>query len=159
MPEKINKNKQKSKFYYDKKTKALPKLEIGQSVAVQLAPDTDKLWHFGKVVDKVKDRDYYVHVDDKNKSYRRNQVQIKPFNKADKCTTVQLPEKIEDHPRTNVVHQEASDPEPLANDNLNQKKAVEGVVNIPETPNNVNNDCRPKRNKTVPSKLKDYILY
>ncbi|XP_043480505.1 uncharacterized protein K02A2.6-like [Leptopilina heterotoma] len=77
VPEKIDSNKKISKKYYDKKTKDLPKLNIGQGVAVQLNPEVNKSWVKGDIVKKVKDRDYIVNVGDR--TIRRNIVHIKPF--------------------------------------------------------------------------------
>lgn len=73
--EKIKKNHQEAKYYYDKKAKVLPPLEVGMPVYVKLRP-TDKEWKPATVVDPVSDRSTVVAIGDHQ--FRRDNTLIKP---------------------------------------------------------------------------------
>lgn len=73
--EKIKRNRQEAKVYYDRKAKKLPPLEIGQPVFVKLRPD-DKEWKNATVIEPVTDRSSIVAVG--NREYRRDNTLIKP---------------------------------------------------------------------------------
>ncbi|XP_065073526.1 uncharacterized protein K02A2.6-like [Ochlerotatus camptorhynchus] len=73
--EKIKRNRQEAKLYYDRKASRLPPLEIGQPVFVKLRPD-DKEWKNATVIEPVTDRSSIVAVGDRE--YRRDNTLIKP---------------------------------------------------------------------------------
>lgn len=76
VPYKIEEQRNKSKKYYDKKSKELPSLNIGQKAYVQLRPDTEKTWSKGVVTEKFADQSYNVTVE--GKTYRRSNTNVKP---------------------------------------------------------------------------------
>lgn len=71
--EKIQHNKERSKFYFDQSTKKLKQLEIGEPVFVKLK-GADSPWTSGKIIDQHNTRSYDVSVDDT--CYRRNRHDI-----------------------------------------------------------------------------------
>lgn len=75
VPDKIEANKKRAKYYYDQSTKTLPDLEVGQGVQVQLRPDTKKTWSKGFVKDKLSSRSYVVDVE--GTPYRRDRINIR----------------------------------------------------------------------------------
>ncbi|XP_062703852.1 uncharacterized protein LOC134286278 [Aedes albopictus] len=72
--EKITLNRRRAKAYYDRQSRSLPELEIGQPVFVKLKP-TDKEWKKGTVINPVSDRSSVVAVEDRE--YRRDNTLIK----------------------------------------------------------------------------------
>ena len=67
------KNKADQKFYHDRKTKTLPKLEKGSQVRIQPAPG-QKRWIPGQIIDRHQ-RSYHVQLE--NGTYRRNRRHIR----------------------------------------------------------------------------------
>lgn len=78
VPEDILENKRRMKYYYDRKSRALPTVETGSPVYVQLQPETTKAWTPATVNRKLNDRSYIVDVG--GSCYRRDLVHIKPRN-------------------------------------------------------------------------------
>lgn len=78
VPETILENKRKAKYYYDRKSRSLPSLQVGKPVLVQLDPDNSKTWSPAVVAQKMTDRSYVVEAN--GSSYRRDAVHIKPRN-------------------------------------------------------------------------------
>ncbi|XP_055598551.1 uncharacterized protein K02A2.6-like [Uranotaenia lowii] len=76
VPAKIESNRQRTKVYYDRKTRNLPQLQIGSPVFVQLNPETSKNWSMGTVSNCFNDRSYLVDVN--GTDYRRSLVHLKP---------------------------------------------------------------------------------
>lgn len=75
VPSRIERNKQQSKFYFDRTTMKMKPLEIGDPVYVKLkGPDSP--WTSGSVVDRHNERSYNVSVSDG--VYRRNRHDLKP---------------------------------------------------------------------------------
>lgn len=66
----IELRQRKTKFYYDRQAKCLPKLEVGQRVKLQPLVKGDA-WKKARTVGKVGDRSYLVQTDE-GKIYRRN---------------------------------------------------------------------------------------
>lgn len=60
VPETILENKRKAKYYYDRKSRSLPSLQVGKPVLVQLDPDNSKTWSPAVVAQKMTDRSYVV---------------------------------------------------------------------------------------------------
>jgi RNase H-like domain found in reverse transcriptase/Reverse transcriptase (RNA-dependent DNA polymerase)/Integrase zinc binding domain/Integrase core domain len=82
---KISLNKREAKYYHDRKAKPMPELNVGEQVYVKLKGQDDK-WTKGQVQQQVKSRSYDVTVNDR--TYRRNQLHIKPANIDPVQTTV-----------------------------------------------------------------------
>lgn len=74
---KIKENRQKAKWYFDKKTRKLPELEIGNDVYVNLRPDNREQWKKATVNEKKSTRKYTVDVD--GKQYERDRRYIRAF--------------------------------------------------------------------------------
>ena len=66
---KLTRKRRRAKKYYDRGSKELPELEIGQPIRMMQSP-TKKKWRRGVYVDKVAPRSYVVEVD--GSTYRRN---------------------------------------------------------------------------------------
>uniref|UniRef100_A0A0E4G8R6 RNA-directed DNA polymerase n=2 Tax=Anopheles gambiae TaxID=7165 RepID=A0A0E4G8R6_ANOGA len=130
VPTSIEKHRKKAKEQYDKKTRRLPDLEIGSPVFVQLTPETSKQWTPGKVSERLNSRSYVVDVHGRN--FRRSLVHLKPRTASPTCTSSQ---------EDNVHPCEYSSPAQL----------------LDEPSQNQPHD-RPRRNTTLPSRLKDYVL-
>lgn len=81
VPEKILENRRKIKYYYDKKSRELPVFEPGLPVYVQLHPESNKTWTPAVVGQKLNDRSYIVDVN--GSCYRRDLVNIKPRKEPD----------------------------------------------------------------------------
>ncbi len=74
VPEKIKRKRQEAKKYFDRNTKVLPELVVGQPVYVH--DRLQKKWTPGVVRKALTDRSYIVNQG--NDSYRRNRIDIKP---------------------------------------------------------------------------------
>lgn len=78
VPEAIQDNKRKVKYQYDKSTRRLPSLEVGDPVFVQLNPDVSKTWVPAEIKNKLSERSYLVERN--GTTYRRDVVHVKPRN-------------------------------------------------------------------------------
>lgn len=68
--DKVKFKRQKKKIYYDRTTKNLQELEIGQPVGMRETTAQGKKWIYGTCVDNIGKRSYLVGVN--NRQYRRN---------------------------------------------------------------------------------------
>ena len=75
---KIVEKRQKSKYYFDKKTRKLPELEIGNDVYVNLRPDEGNMWRKAKVADKKSTRKYIVDVNGSKYVRNRQFIRLDP---------------------------------------------------------------------------------
>jgi len=81
VPEEIKIRKQKAKLQYDKGTKPLPELEIGQPVRIQ--PNKyNSQWTLGQCIDKVGPRSYLVQNED-GQMFRRNRKFLRTTQEQD----------------------------------------------------------------------------
>lgn len=76
VPETIEKQRKRSKFHYDAKSRNLPDLQVGSPVYAQLNPQETKIWTPGVVTNQLSDRSYMVNVN--GSEYRRSLVHLKP---------------------------------------------------------------------------------
>ncbi|XP_058444113.1 uncharacterized protein LOC131425874 [Malaya genurostris] len=76
VPTKIEANRKRTKLNYDRKARALPELQIGSPVYVQLNPETSKIWSKGRITNRFNERSYTVNVC--GNDYRRSLVHLKP---------------------------------------------------------------------------------
>lgn len=76
---KINQKRQTSKFYHDKVSKPLNKLDDGKEVMFKKQPK-DKKWVHGKVQSSLNQPRSYIVSDDYGNLYNRNRVFISPYN-------------------------------------------------------------------------------
>uniref|UniRef100_A0A8W8ISP8 Uncharacterized protein n=1 Tax=Magallana gigas TaxID=29159 RepID=A0A8W8ISP8_MAGGI len=88
--DKVKFKRQKAKFYYDRTTKELPELEIGQPVRMRATTDPEKKWSYGTCVDNVGKRSYLVEVN--NRQYRRNRKDLRATKEPQNANTQPLPE-------------------------------------------------------------------
>lgn len=164
--DKIKEQRRNSKLYYDKKTKKLPKLQIGESVHVQLKPKTDKLWTSARVEQELSDRSYLVEVNEAK--YRRDRTHIRAkqheegiYEDPEKGSTEKKDYrhlKISTHPTT-PVKQPVSDNEkckmPVSVCNKSKLTVTDGdpkgIINEEKT------EERPKRTVRFPKKFEDYV--
>lgn len=135
--EKIKKNRQEAKLYYDRKAKTLPSLEIGQPVFVKLRPD-DKEWKNATVIEPVTDRSSIVAVG--GREYRRDNTLIKPA-----------------HPNAMVYGSTSGTTqgikeEPLQNQQLSTPPS-------PSTTSTVVGLTRPRRAIQVPKRFDDFEMF
>jgi transposase InsO family protein len=96
--ERLQLRRQKAKSYFDKNTKILPDLDIGQEIRV--AGQRKKTWQLGKCLEKLSDRSYVVQTD--GETVRRNREDIRPKLNADKTTSTE----------TSLIPEEASTTKP-----------------------------------------------
>lgn len=183
--EKIHNQRQKNKFYYDKKTRELPTLKLGQPVAVQLSLEREKIWTKG-VVDKIlSDRSYDVNVD--GAVYRRDIVHIKPFQPKEETTVIHphinAPTPTPEETVSNLQNETPQQPKQQALDQINNVVDFSNIVvapnnvvvhpsNVVVNPNRVASHSttnssstlsqaaiRPKRSSKMPSKYNDFHVY
>lgn len=64
----------KNKFYYDRSTKTLPRLAVGDNIRAKLTPNAE--WSPGTVKAKLNDRSYIIQGTN-NRDYRRNRVHLR----------------------------------------------------------------------------------
>lgn len=76
VPETIEQHKQKTKQYYDRNSRELPQLKIGDPVVVQLNPEKSKKWTHGFIERTLPSSSYMVNVN--GTEYRRSAIHIKP---------------------------------------------------------------------------------
>lgn len=76
VPEAIEKQRKRSKFHYDARSRNLPELQVGSPVFAQLNPEETKIWTPGVISNKLSDRSYLVNV--AGAEYRRSLVHLKP---------------------------------------------------------------------------------
>lgn len=69
---KLIENRQRAKAWYDKKTRTLPNLSIGQPVFVRVKPEHERVP--GTILKQVKDRSYIIQT--RSGNYRRNRTDI-----------------------------------------------------------------------------------
>ncbi|XP_062541083.1 uncharacterized protein K02A2.6-like [Armigeres subalbatus] len=135
--EKLQRNRQEAKLNYDRNTKVLPSLEIGQPVFVKKTP-TEKEWTRATVVDPVSDRSTIVAVGDQE--YRRDNVMIRPAPRP----ALQIPkqETIEHKSQESPTHRPPSE------------------HSFVTSPGGVDRTCmRPQRITRLPRRFDDYETY
>lgn len=132
VPEKIEENKKRAKKYYDRGTRKLPELEIGQSVFVKLKLES-KEWKKGVVTEQKKDRAYTVNVKDKH--YIRDREFIRPYEQQEDLLPY-IPAMIPSHNLENneteknqpATPAEPIEPEAPARRHLDQHTAQQPIV-------------------------------
>lgn len=80
VPQRIQEEREKAKYYYDRKSKPHKALQIGDSVYAQIHPKM-KVWSPAQVVKKTDDRS--VIVSSENTNYRRNNIHVKSTTQND----------------------------------------------------------------------------
>ncbi|UYV84124.1 K02A2.6-like [Cordylochernes scorpioides] len=75
IPDKISIKRQQAKYYYDRKSKNLPDLDIGQEVYVR-TPNTTPSWSKANITNEHNTRSYDVNIH--GRTYRRNRTWIRP---------------------------------------------------------------------------------
>lgn len=127
VPTKIQEEREKAKFYYDKKAKHHKPLQVGDSIYSQIHPKM-KVWSPAKVVQLSDDRSVIISSD--NTRYRRNNVHIKASNQNQEN---QLDDTTSDKPDKSVKEElpiNQPTPEPLPNSNYIDRPRR--VINPPE---------------------------
>lgn len=163
----ILQQRRKSKFYYDRATRVLPALRIGQPVAVQLNLQKEKLWTKGIVEKILSDRSYEINVD--GATYRRDIVHIKPHPTLESPNA--SPQSAEDtispnsqrsptRPPSQQTQQQSIDQSFIQDSRLEENRdiAVESAEVAPPITANTISD-RPKRTTKLPSHFKDFQMY
>lgn len=161
--EKIMRKRQLSKQQYDKHTKDLPELQIGQNVRMKKHPN-DKYWQFGTCTQSLGNRSYLIDLD--GKSYRRNRREMRPTKEAhDAERTDPLPYKPEDDPLmiTNERPQYESVKQPIAPEPQTAFGSSRETITSPASDNNCAVNASTKlrgssRIARLPSKFKDFIM-
>lgn len=159
----IEEKRQLNKHYYDKKTRDLPELIVGQPVVVQVKPLTSHIWSPGIIEEVLNDRSYIVNVD--GSRYRRDLVHIKPqFQNNEQPNSLQTP----DNPTTNESRLD------IANQTVNQTPNALRIQNSQQSNQPTASTSatqaqsptqqhppafrRSSRNRRLPVKLSDYVL-
>ena len=165
VPEKIIENKQSAKFYYDKTTRKLKELEIGQAVVVRLNPEIKK-WSQGVVTQQVKDRSYIINID--GNLFRRNREHIRPFSVIEEPTHSLCHTDAPITPRENPP--EPSEQSTTSEESVNplvqsmnplvqEKTSVSNSATNPPERQDSQNRRNPSRIKKLPARLQDYEIY
>lgn len=157
VPENVVKSRRLAKSYYNRKARDLQQLSVGQSVTVQLRPDTDKLWHPGSVKEQISDRSYLIEVNEA--LYRRDRNQIRTFEEKAKTDRSISSKGVLNIPE--VIIKEGlkeKDSVPATNDN----RDAELIQNAEVIPSKLSLDNirtpQPKRDRTAPKKFKDFVM-
>lgn len=185
VPEAIAERRKRTKYYYDRKTRELPTLQTGDPVLVQLHPENSKTWTSAVVDHKLNDRSYVVNAG--GSSYRRDLVHIKPRKEPETCPILQQASQpkallqLEESraivpvvdlalasPRQKTLCQESSTvADPKDSEHRGPSEVVQPeppgppLLNVPSTINatpTISGGTRPKRERKIPSKLKDFVL-
>lgn len=109
--ERITKNRRIAKKNFDRGTRKLPELEVGQSVVVRLKPEV-KEWKKGTVIEQKKDRAYVVNVN--GATYVRDREFIRPYH-IQEDPLIYIPAVLEPEARREEVEDEAAEEVPLEN--------------------------------------------
>lgn len=143
--DKVKFKRQKAKFYYDRTTKELPELEIGQPVRMRATTDPEKKWSYGTCVDNVGKRSYLVEVN--NRQYRRNRKDLRATKEPQNANTQPLPE-----------YDVLVDPPPDMSDSSNPKD--QHVKDLsPQKPSDPHSSLRTSsRDHKLPRKFADYVM-
>ena len=67
--------KRRNKRYYDRNTKALPQLQVGDHIRAKLHPQSSKTWSYGEITRKQSNRSYDIVSN--NRAYRRNRYHLR----------------------------------------------------------------------------------
>jgi hypothetical protein len=165
--EKIAHRRAKSKFYHDRKAKPLSELRIGEPVFVKLKGMEDD-WRKGTVERQVKSRSYEVQVGGRN--YRRNRLHMRSANETepdpDTEQTPQPQSSVSMSPVANtpqIITSSPRSPKSASNETMFEDALsdIEQEAEVePATPirNQTTYDGRPRRNRNVPVKFKDYVM-
>lgn len=186
VPETIHTNRRRIKYQYDKSTRLLPLLEVGDPVYVQLNPEVSKSWVPAEIKNKLSGRSYLVETN--GTLYRRDAVHVKLRNPIEACAASSglcspgnpaLQITKSDPPLSSCSSAEPSGDSPSSTTNVESfpEYASSDAAMLPVedhaptretsrpsvTPNvpasAVHGGCnRPKRNIKLPTKLNDYIL-
>lgn len=81
VPDQIAKHREKTKKYYDRGTRRLTELKVGDNVVFQRRPDTDKRWEKATVIGKLPDKSVELQTAE-GSTMRRSGVHVKPFGGA-----------------------------------------------------------------------------
>lgn len=143
--DKVKFKRQKAKFYYDRTTKELPELEIGQPVRMRATTDPEKKWSYGTCVDNVGKRSYLVEVN--NRQYRRNRKDLRATKEPQNANTQPLPE-----------YDVLVDPPPDMSDSSNPKD--QHVKDLsPQKPSDPHSSLRTSsRDHKLSRKFADYVM-
>lgn len=147
VPEKIRERKEKAKFYYDRSTRRHKELEEGQPVYVQLNPSVSHEWSSGIIQEKLSDRSYKVNTN--GTTIRRDALNVR-----ERRLSTQREE-------------EAGTPAETTNNQANSHQQNELVQPqddtrstevVQEEQTRQPRHERPRRERRIPEKLKDYHL-
>lgn len=180
VPEAIQDNKRKVKYQYDKSTRRLPSLEVGDPVFVQLNPDVSKTWVPAEIKNKLSERSYLVERN--GTTYRRDVVHVKPRNVGGSSFPIAESNPHEE-PTPNVslqlssslpsaetpgdawrntalletqsVDQSSKQAPAIAVHSPNRKHLGTPVTKMTPQPERMN---KPKREVKMPTKFKDYVM-
>ncbi|XP_058817136.1 uncharacterized protein K02A2.6-like [Topomyia yanbarensis] len=184
VPEAILENKRKMKYYYDRKSRELPVLQIGSPVYVQLHSENSKSWTPAIVNERLNDRSYVVDVN--GSYYRRDLVNIKPrkeptinhspnyenTRRESECVYTPVLDEMSTRPlitqptemesnelTTPVVMQSAvaAHAAKATSARNSQNETTMGSTIINENTTDAAN--RPKRQTKLPSKFNEYVMY
>lgn len=179
VPEAILENKKKVKYYYDRKSRALPALEIGSPVFVQAHPEINKNWTAAVVSEKLNDRSYVVDANGAN--YRRDLINIRPRKEPTASPlepTAHLQPGETLPTGVNLAAELQPESSPLAAMGFNEvspsttnqaavttavaraergRKSLAAAIN-PSDERTTDLVNRPKRERKIPSKFDDFVL-
>lgn len=145
--------RQRSKQQYDKHTKDLPELQIGQNVRMRKHP-IDKHWQFGTCTNPIGNRSYIIDLD--GKSYRRNRRDIRPTRESyDANKLNSLPLNLEDNPLVipKERHHIETVRQPTASE-INASPTSDKDVAV-DAPTKVRSSSRKTQ---LPAKFKDFVM-
>ena len=89
------KKKQQNKRYYDKVSKPLPPLVVGEHIRAKIKPKSSPCWSRGTVVSKQSDRSYIV--ESNGRQYRRDRFHIRKARELPNILPSKLPNVLSDH--------------------------------------------------------------
>ena len=168
------KKKQQNKRYYDRVSKPLPPLVVGEHIRSKVIPNTSPVWSKGKIVGKQNERSYVVQV--RGKQYRRDRFHIRKtrelLNPVVQDTS--LVDEIPSQSSVSIPHSNIP-PEPTVplvmspkrlNSEVNSVKEVQQPTRVPNETMKVitlpsqKPECRrSKRDRKPNSRFKDFKLY
>lgn len=114
------KKKQQNKRYYDRVSKPLPPLVVGENIRSKIKPSSSPCWSRGTVVSKQNDRSYIVETD--GRQYRRDRFHIRKAREL-KSNVPNLPAEHEILPQSIIPPAEIPSP----------PQCVEPLMSSPKT--------------------------
>ena len=141
------KKKQQNKAYYDRNSKVLPRLSVGENIRARLKPQASKLWSKGSVTAKVNDGSYIISSG--GNTYRRQRRHLRTSKETVTASSTRPEmEEIIIPPQKN---------NPVVDQDTNHKEQSKSPVTEQKTDGNRSSPMKTRSGRTVvpPSRYRE----